>query len=104
MTPGPRPSKSCPDEIKIHLRFNDKRKQIINDMGSGSAHAKVMYLIDQEGMRQSPKSKIQLLAEWETLQKETFRAVSVMNERKRVLIEYGCTDKELQTGEGVEHE
>jgi len=95
MTPGPRPSKSCPDEIKIHLRFGDKRKQILNDMGSGSAFSKIMYLIDQEGDKQLPKTKTQLLADWERDRREVMRLAAVTNEERNKLIELGCTPEQL---------
>ena len=64
-------------------------------MGSGSAFSKIMYLIDQEGDKQLPKTKTQLLADWERDRREVMRLAAVTNEERNKLIELGCTPEQL---------
>ena len=94
MKPGPQPKSSCASEY--HLRLNEKQRRILNNMGLGKPLDKILHLIDQEGERQQPKTKVQLLAKWERDRRELIKLAATTNEEKAELIKLGCTLEDLK--------
>lgn len=94
---GPAPRERAVGEY--HIRLSDDRIKIIDRMGLGKTVEKILYLIDQEGKRQQPHSKLQMMAKWERDRKETMRMAAQTNEDRKRLLDMGLTVEELDQAE-----